>query len=36
MTDTFVFAAPDLTAAVAAIVRAAGSSELEAAQVAAN
>ena len=36
MTDTFVFAAPDLDAAVAAIVRAAGSSPREAAQVAAN
>ena len=36
MTDTYVFRAEALTAAVAAIVRAAGSSELEAAQVAAN
>jgi uncharacterized oxidoreductase len=36
MTDTYVFRAEALTAAVAAVVRAAGSSELEAAQVAAN
>jgi uncharacterized oxidoreductase len=36
MTDTHVFPADALTAAVVAVVRAAGSSELEAAQVAAN
>jgi uncharacterized oxidoreductase len=36
MTDTLVFRADALTGAVAAVVRAAGSSEGEAAQVAAN